>query len=918
MRRSAPLQAVACVLAALALGALPGCADVALLRSAPRSTGRARGSPSPRPRPTRAPRRPSGSRRRTAPASGSRSSRRAPIVEEPLAFTELHLVFDNPEDRVLEGTFQHHAARGRRAQPLRDEDRRGRGRRARSSRSRPRARPTRTSSTAGRIRRCSSRRRATSSRARVFPIPARGRKELIVSYSQELDGRRARTCCRCAGCPSSGGSTVVGHAARAERSPSRALRGDGVHADRGLRGSTARRSAAGAGLRSGNLVLARVPPDPRGASPIRSRPTLVLVDTSASRALGFEEQLRLVGAARAAHRRDARGPEATLAVGVLRPDGGADLRGRGRARSASARSGASRDAAGVRRVEPRARARLGRGDGRRRGGYKRVILVGDGVATAGDDRRAARSRRGAATLAAAGVERLDAIAVGGIRDDGRRCKKLATAGLARDGVVADGALDAGGARAPARRGRRARGSPVKVEGARWSWPERARRRAGRATRCSSTRRCPTGTPVRVRVGGVDGAGARSDARGAAAARARVGEGQDREPARRRAGRRGAEGPDDRARRSSRSRPRTACSRPYTALLVLETDARLRALRARPQGARGHPDGRRRAARGRAARSAPARRATRSRARGRSRAGRGPRPSGAPPCAAPARPRRRCAATAAAAARRASPAGDPPSARGNMWGADDRRLLRRGRPRALRRRRGRRRARRGHRPRQRRHRRPRRRARGTGQGFGSGHGRLGGAHATAPPQRAHGRDAGERARCRPRSSSASCGRTSAASAPATRTACAGTRASRGRVSVRFVIEHDGSVRSRAPPTARTRSAPALGRVRRARVRRGSASPRPRAARVTVDLPHRLRPRRRRDRVAAGRTVTPPSAAPRPPRGAFSPRPTSRPSPPPDGQPYTGRFKTVMDLLGAGGAKARDRDARSRGTTRRPAT
>src|SRR5206468_2259357 len=27
------------------------------------------------------------------------------VVDDPLAFTELHLVFENPQDRVLEGTF---------------------------------------------------------------------------------------------------------------------------------------------------------------------------------------------------------------------------------------------------------------------------------------------------------------------------------------------------------------------------------------------------------------------------------------------------------------------------------------------------------------------------------------------------------------------------------------------------------------------------------------------------------------------------------------------------------------------------------------------------------------------------------------------------------------------------------------------
>ena len=82
--------------------------------------------------------------------------------------------------------------------------------------------------------------------------------------------------------------------------------------------------------------------------------------------------------------------------------------------------------------------------------------------------------------------------------------------------------------------------------------------------------------------------------------------------------------------------------------------------------------------------------------------------------------------------------------------------------------------------------------GTGQGFGSGHGRLGGSHPTTRPAGPHGRDARSTVGSRPRSSSASFARTTVASASATRTVCATTRTSQGRVSVRFVIGRDGAV------------------------------------------------------------------------------------------------------------------------------
>src|SRR5262249_50040768 len=76
----------------------------------------------------------------------------------------------------------------------------------------------------------------------------------------------------------------------------------------------ARHLRGGAGLRSGNLVLARVRPIP-AAEPDPLSSTLVLVDTSASRALGFGEQVRLVG--RLARRiAETSGAKTPLAVGA--------------------------------------------------------------------------------------------------------------------------------------------------------------------------------------------------------------------------------------------------------------------------------------------------------------------------------------------------------------------------------------------------------------------------------------------------------------------------------------------------------------------------------------------------------------------------------------------------------------------------
>ncbi len=97
----------------------------------------------------------------------------------------------------------------------------------------------------------------------------------------------------------------------------------------------------------------------------------------------------------------------------------------------------------------------------------RVLLVTDGVATAGET-GAAPLRQRVKALAGAGVERLDVLAVGGIREDAL-LTQLVTAGLARDGVVLDATQPPA---ALARRLTHATRSGIKLEvdGAGWIWP----------------------------------------------------------------------------------------------------------------------------------------------------------------------------------------------------------------------------------------------------------------------------------------------------------------------------------------------------------------------------------------------------------------------------------------------------------------
>ncbi|HRI07743.1 MAG TPA: VIT domain-containing protein, partial [Nannocystaceae bacterium] len=107
------------------------------------------------------------------------------VVEGPLAFTELRLVFDNPEDRTIEGRFEIEmppgAAISRFAMKVDERWQEGEVVERQAARAvyedflHRRQDPALLEKSAG-----------NSFSARVFPIPARGRKELIVAYSQGL------------------------------------------------------------------------------------------------------------------------------------------------------------------------------------------------------------------------------------------------------------------------------------------------------------------------------------------------------------------------------------------------------------------------------------------------------------------------------------------------------------------------------------------------------------------------------------------------------------------------------------------------------------------------------------------------------------------------------------------------------------
>ncbi|WP_437791508.1 AgmX/PglI C-terminal domain-containing protein [Sorangium sp. So ce693] len=384
------------------------------------------------------------------------------VIEAPLALAELHLTFENPEDRVLEGTFSvtlpPGASVGRLAMKIDDRWQEGevvelqRAREAYEDFLHRKQDPALLEQAAG-----------NEVSARVFPIPARGVKHIVLSYSQELRPGAPFTV------PLRGLPTVsrldIEAAVAGAAAPVHALRRNDAAPEADFVVDPARLTSieARGGLRSGELVLARV------NAPVDARPdplasAVILVDTSASRALGLEEQLGALAAlARAVAQ--AGGPGAPLTVAcydqAVTPifDGAASAFGEveiARIRERQA-LGASDLGRALRWAGERARAR----------GQRRVVLLSDGIATAGEVAPGAL-RGAAAALRGAGVERLDAVALGGLRDEAA-LRQLVAAGLPRDGAVVDGAR--GAAEIERRLGSATRsGIAVNIEGARWVWP----------------------------------------------------------------------------------------------------------------------------------------------------------------------------------------------------------------------------------------------------------------------------------------------------------------------------------------------------------------------------------------------------------------------------------------------------------------
>ena len=381
-------------------------------------------------------------------------------VEDPLALTELQLTFRNPNDRVIEGRFEinlpPNAAISRFAMMIDGRWQEAEvvelqaARAAYEDALHRRQDPALLEKAAG-----------NRFSARVFPIPARGVKEIIVGYSEELTTSSAPYRVYLRGLPQLQDLDVEVVVPKGGGAPERtAVRKQNFMPQQDLELATPRREAE-VGLRFDRLAVARIAPDVKLPQQPLTGVTLMF-DTSASRALDFRGQVaRLVKLV--AELRASDGTDFPLTVACF--DQTVEIVFAGPASSFSGdavQAILKRGALGASDLEG---ALQWLGDQKV---HPRVILVSDGVATAGETESGAL-RKAVFELSRAGVQRLDAVVDGGLRDEDA-LRALTTAGLANAGVVVDARLPAP---LVASRLTRATRSDVKVSvpGATWVWPE---------------------------------------------------------------------------------------------------------------------------------------------------------------------------------------------------------------------------------------------------------------------------------------------------------------------------------------------------------------------------------------------------------------------------------------------------------------
>ncbi len=357
------------------------------------------------------------------------------VIDAPLAFTELHLVFDNPRNQQIEGHFRvtlpERASISRFAMLTNGQWQEGEvverqaARRAYEDFLHRRQDPALLEQQGG-----------NEFSARIFPIPPRGQKEVIISYSEELVDQPYRIAL--AGLPQVGALDIrVNEGDKVRELHEKSFTPEKDFEVEGNRGT-------GVALRRDNLLVARVTP----MTEVEKDATdslFLLIDTSASRTLGKAADLAL---AKDLMRRLGSAPVAVWAY-----DQTTMLVDEGKASSIDWKKLEERRSLGASNLE-QALAEVAK-HGKK---YRRGLLISDGVLTAGLDALADAAK-------ATGAQRFDAIAVGGIRD--RDALQRLTFG---GGLVVDGALPTTAIATKLNHKTRS-GIKVDVPGAEWVWPE---------------------------------------------------------------------------------------------------------------------------------------------------------------------------------------------------------------------------------------------------------------------------------------------------------------------------------------------------------------------------------------------------------------------------------------------------------------
>ena len=322
------------------------------------------------------------------------------VFEGPLAYTELHLWFHNPENRRREGTFQitlpDHAAVSRFAMENDGQWMEAEvvekqlARRAYDDFLHKRQDPALLEKAEG-----------NQFTAKVFPIAGNADKHIVISFSQELPGSRYVLPLR--GLPKTARVDVSLAAFDAAGKPiTQTMSQRDWQPDRDFISDAPGSAVA---VMAGNLVALQVAAVAADAGTEAPNAMTLLVDTSASRALGYAAYVKSV---RGLISKVAAKYGATLPIEVIAFDQDHETIYKGTAGGwgdAADRKLVDRGAAGASDL-----AQVLKG----LNVSSRLVVVTDGVITAGLEHEGL-----AAAAKAVGAERVDIVLAGGIRDDGR-------------------------------------------------------------------------------------------------------------------------------------------------------------------------------------------------------------------------------------------------------------------------------------------------------------------------------------------------------------------------------------------------------------------------------------------------------------------------------------------------------------------